>query len=442
MPPAKRKLQIDGTAVVPDTNVLIHDPKSIKSLKENGKTLIIPFVVIQELDKKKQAADIGMDAREALRGIEDLQLGGDKSMIIYRNPSFTGLGDLNRNVADHQIIATAKTLQQQKGGYKNVQLISKDRPVRILAREVGVFADDYISDQVVVPRYHLKELNVPAGIVDFDAGTFPYAPYEAMGIQENEGVVCHGQIPEPGEKGETFVAIRKGDHFKMIPDDIGAFGIKPFSLLNGNGENHSQYIALAQLLDPDVRLVCLQGGAGSGKTLLALATALQQKSSYRQIVVARPMIPLEDEDRMGFLPGDKAEKMDPWFRPIHQALNFLKDVSASNGSAISKALAESKVYFESLDYIRGTTFHDDIVIIDDVQNLTPHQMKTVVTRMGHKAKLILTGDLGQIDRKHLDERSSGLAHVIATMNNHHLVGVTSVKETVRSQLASLAEERM
>jgi PhoH-like ATPase len=153
------------------------------------------------------------------------------------------------------------------------------------------------------------------------------------------------------------------------------------------------------------------------------------------------MIPLEDEDRMGFLPGDVDEKMGPWLQPIWQSLSFLKEQSNENKKLIEEMIELRKLYFAPLDYIRGTSFYKDLVIVDDAQNLTPHQVKTIITRAGNQAKIVFTGDLGQIDRKkRLDRRSSGLAYATDKLNDQSLVAVTRFKETVRSPLASLAEE--
>lgn len=436
----------EGTAIVVDTNVLVHDPSCIEALRENGNILVIPWVVTLELDRLKEKPDIGLDAREATVKIEEIRKHGDDSLIILRNPSFKNLGDLDKKVPDHQIIATAKTLMQ-KGIFENVRLISRDRTVRILARELGLQAEDYSRDQVAMPQYCLKELNVPANRISLTLSTFQCKLKEEEKIGENEGVVCFSDFDPNStikrEWGKSFAAVRKGERFQIVSPDINALGLKPFSL-NGNGENWYQHIALFQLLDQATELVFLQGGAGSGKTLLALASAIEQRKLYRQIIVTRPMIHLEDEDRMGFLPGDEHQKMSPWLRPIMQALNFLKNLEGRNNKdLIAKLLEEKKIDFESLDYVRGMTYYKTFMIVDEAQNLTPHQVKTIITRAGLNTKLVFTGDLGQIDRRRrLDVKSSGLAHAIARLGNHPRVGVTTFKETVRSPLASLAEERM
>lgn len=442
--PQKRKAY-RGTATVADTNVFIHDPDSINILRKENGTLIIPMAVIRELEGLRDKVDIGFDVRESLRRIETAQLGGDPSIHIHRRPSFRNLNDLNPSIADHQIIATANTVQHQ-GEYATVRLISKDLPVRIIAREVGLSADDYLEDQVTLPKYTIKELEVPIDLVDMNSCYFPYQPFADRDIKENEGVICHSDFGEyfPLEGKKTFAAIRKNDFFHIIPDDIRASGIKPYSL-NGNGPNWSQYIALQQLLDPTIQLVFLQGGAGTGKTLLALAAAIEQRKNFQQIVITRPLIPLEDEDRVGFLPGDLREKLAPWFKPIEEGLSFIKESNQGNKrpGMTDELLQEGKIIFENMDYIRGRTVFRKFLLVDEGQNLTPHQVKTIITRSGMYSKIVFTGDLGQIDRRRrLDEKTSGLAFGIARMNDHPMVAVTNFKETVRSPLANLAEERM
>lgn len=450
------------TAIVPDTNVLVHDPKCIDYFMRNGKTLVIPWIAVLELDHLKDRPDIGLDARDAMARIEDLRLGGAENIIIKRNPSFNGLSDLDKKIPDHQIIATAKTLGDIRGkkrefDYDDVKLISRDRSVRVLAREVGVSADDYFFDRVPSPRRHtLKEVNVESNrIMKLDGQpAFVYEESDFGEIEENEGVVCYSDFSlltcTNGAWEKSFVAIRKGGLMRIIPHDIQALGLRPFSLakngksLGGNGQNWSHQIALSQLLDSEIELVFLQGGAGTGKTLLSVASALEQRSRYHQIVITRPMIPLEDEDRMGFLPGDEAQKMSPWLRPIYQSLNFLSSMeNTKNQEVIQKALDYKKIVFEPMDYIRGMTYHKTLLIIDDAQNITPHQAKTIITRAGVGTKIVFTGDLGQIDRRRrLDERSSGLTHSINSMRNKDIVGITTFQETVRSKLASIAEECM
>ncbi len=432
----KRKYApIKGTAIVADTNIFINNPNVVDIFRENGNTLVIPLAVIMELNRLKERADIGFDAREVAKKIEKIQDSGDPSLVIFRNPNFKNIGDLNRNTPDHQIIATALALKRKtkEFDFDRVRLVSRDRIVRILGKKFGlglIEVEDYICEQAELSKHRLIEIPGTPENICHDSLSFPYDPYVHLNIEENEGVLFD----------EEFIAIRKSNRFKILPPDINATGIFPYTL-NGR-ENWQQHIALGQLLDRSIDLVFLQGGAGSGKTLLALASAIEQRKFYREIIVIRPMIHLEDEDRMGFLPGDQDSKMSPWIKPINQALNLIRAIG-KNDDLITKLLETKKIIFESMDYIRGITFSKAYIIIDEAQNLTPHQMKTSLTRAGKDSKVVITGDLDQIDRqRRLDKKTSGLAYAIAKMRNHTSIAVSTFEETVRSHLASLAEEKL
>lgn len=443
-------------AIVIDTNVAIHDPESIDVLRNDGsRTLCIPLVVIHELDVLKDKPDIGIDARDALRRIEALTLGGEPSLKIIRNLTFQGLNGLDRKRADHQIIAAANTvIRNMKAKFASVILVSRDRPVRILAREFGFTAEDYTRDateisdnSTTLPTFNIQSRNIS------DDFSFPYQPPEdGIDLPQNEGVICFSDWSgDPGTLGASdkkwgaaFTAVRKGDKYKIVQNNIQVMGLKPYSL-NGNGPNWHQHIAFSQLLDPNISLIFLQGGAGSGKTLMAMAAAIELRSRYKRILITRPMIHLEDQDKMGFLPGGIEEKTGPWMRPISDALDFLKENTGERNRKIIEDMNEKKKFVtEPLDYIRGMSYYRCILIVDEAQNLTPHQMKTIITRAGEGTKIIFTGDLGQIDlRRRLDRRSSGLAYAINRMVGHEeecrMVAATNFKETVRSPLAKFGE---
>jgi len=440
-------------AIVVDTNVLIHDPKAIDVLREGGNTLFIPWQVILELDNLKNRPDIGIDAAEAIARIDELHGNNNGSLVIARERTFNGLKGLKKSNPDHEIIATAVKLavdNQNKKEFKKVKLVSRDHTVRLLARDFkleryGLTVDNYHRDETEEPcNHHPKEINVSSEIISGD-DTFPADLSPEIG--ENEGVICYSDKVVPGcsstEWGKKFAAIRKGDIFKIIPMEIKALGLAP-QILNGNGPNWPQIIALGQLLDPEIDLVILQCGAGTGKTLLALAAAVEQRSHFQNIIVSRPMVHLDDTDSMGFLPGNEKEKMTPWLRPIRVALSFLKRIDGGrNAKLIDEMENNEKIIYESLDYIRGMTYYKDIIIVDEAQNLTPHQVKTIITRAGIGTKMIFTGDLSQIDRRRrLDSRSSGLNYAINRLQGHKLVGISTFRESVRSRLASLGGDKL
>lgn len=432
-------------AIIPDTNVLVHDPKAVDYLREGGNILIIPLRVIFELDGIKNRPIIGRDASEALSRIEELHDAGSKSLVIARQKSWENLKQLDRKHPDHEIIATAAQVAKENRNskrYKKVKLLSRDNTVRLLAREfkLGLSVENYHRDETEETKNEQpRSINVPDGLLRSD---FAFSAEGYDDIRINEGVVCYSSgypAKSGGSWDSHYAAIRKEEHFEIIPRDISAFGLSPISL-NGNGPNWSQYIALAQLLDQRIELVFLQGGAGTGKTLLALAAALEQRRLFRSIIITRPMVHLEDEDRMGFLPGDMAEKMDPWLQPIKVSLDILRE-NKIYGKKIEDIENTKKISYWPLDYFRGMTFHRAIIIVDEAQNLTPHQMKTIVTRAGMGTKMIFTGDLGQIDRRRLlDRRSSGLNYAINRLRDNPLVGITIFRESVRSPLAKVADD--
>ncbi len=437
-------------AKVVDTSTLVHDPFCVNYLIENKILACIPWTVLEELDGLKRRTDVGFDAREATRNIEKLRRDKSPYLKIVKEMDWQKIEFLDRRINDHLIIAAANAIRKQ---FSNVELVSKDTMMRIKARELGFKAEDYYRDQAKenggrdLPRVEVTESEI-----DKVRHTFAYYPKKHGDIMLNQGVVCisnwKGDFKRPqdvADPGEYFAAVRMGDYFQIIPKYLQSFGVQPYAGPDQEaGEeiyNWPQNIALFQLTRPDIALVFLEGGAGTGKTLLALAAALEKKKDYRQILISRPMVHLEDTDNMGYLPGDIKEKMDPWLRPIWQNLSFLKEINTDNHQLIEKLLAEKKIEIEPLDYIRGTTFWKCLLIIDEAQNLTPHQVKTIITRAGIGTKIIFTGDLDQIDRKRrLDKVSSGLAYAASRMQDQKLVATVKFQTSVRSELAKIGVE--
>lgn len=438
-----------GNAIIVGPDVLVHDPNSIEYLRKGSNTLIIPWIVLQDLESLESRSDIGIDASDAATTIEDLRMKDDASLVIYRIPTSKYFKEnLSKNNSKHHLLATALAIKDQDAKkYKKIKLVSRTKIVRIQARQLGIETENYLRDRLDEPLdTTLKTINVEKAEINKDRLIFDFNKDDHKDVVENEGVLClsnfRQQQPHANHDwGEAFTAIRKGNIFEIIPTDISAMGISSFTL-NGDGPNWHQMIAFRQLLDPEIDLCFLGGGAGTGKTLLALASAITRRRDYHQIVISRPMYSLEDEDKMGFLPGDVDEKIRPWFVPILDNLRFMQNVENSDNSKVIEDLREKgKMIFAPLDYIRGTTFHKKLVIIDESQNLTPHQIKTIITRAGSHTKMIFTGDLGQIDRKKkLDARSSGLAYAMSRMKGRDLVSSIVFKNVVRSRLACLAEE--
>ncbi|MBF0234867.1 MAG: PhoH family protein [Desulfamplus sp.] len=493
-------MTIKKTAII-DTSTLVHDPSCIDHLIDNKILACIPWVVLEELDGLKRRTDVGFDAREAIRNIETLRRNRSPYLKIVKEMSWTGIEFLDHGNNDHKIIAAANAVKSQ---FENVELISKDSMMRIKIRELGFKAGDYYKDQAKTDTdKDLPRVEVKISEIDKDTFTFSYNARKHGDIGFNQGVVCvsdwKGDFKRPDETcrwSEQFVAVRIDDHFRIVPNNIQAFGIRPYGGPDDDnksskyGRNHNssrnseqgrlyqqentnpsdrsqtsdisqqsgrthgathsnqpqnwpQTLALFQLGRQDLSLIFLEGGAGTGKTLIALAAALENRRDYRQILITRPMVHLEDTDNMGFLPGDIREKMDPWLRPIWQNLSVLKELNSEHVQLIDKMLLDKKIDIEPLDYIRGTTFWKSLLIIDEAQNLTPHQMKTIITRAGMGTKIIFTGDLDQIDRKRrLDRLSSGLAYAISRLSGQKLVASIKFQTSVRSELAKLGVEML
>jgi len=485
-----------GNAVIVDTNILIHDPDSIDTLREGGaNTLFVPWMVWMELDKLKTKPDVGVDARECIRRIEKIRMTDDPTLIIWKATHFKGIKFLSKDNSDHQIIAAAISIKkhfakEKERKFEKFKFLSRDTFVRATAREIdnnGLLVETYNHDRVEVDNTRkLRHVNVTEEDFYTD-DVLIYRP-EVFGVlDENEGVVCRYENAD--NEAESLAAIRKDCYLHIIPENISAFGISPKPLESGE-TNWSQYVAFKQLLDPKIRLVFLEGGAGTGKTLLALACALEQRKYYTQIALTRPMVHLENDDKMGFLPGKISEKMDPWLRPLWMSLQFLgenhqsyesknktkkdepkkvralksekriarkakkeekMEVESFNGhdskkkSVIEDMKEKGKIIIEPLDFIRGMSYPGRIyLILDEGQNTSPHVIKTIITRAGEGTKMVITGDLSQIDIKWLDKNSSGLANAMVGMRNSPLVGTTCFEDSdsVRSPLAKLALDRL
>lgn len=432
-------------AIVIDTNVLIHEPDSIRVLMNDVNVVFIHTLVINELDGLKTQRDIGRDCREAVRNLEKLQIEEHPQLrIIQRVNWYPALDHLDKNKNDHNIIALAHNLIKD-GEFKSVKLISKDTVVRMLARDLNITVEDYVSESIHIDDTKLKEVNVPIDLIDSVGGSYRFTLPNMSDFVENEGVICYSDwngwypVQLNSEFKQNFVAIKKGRVFHIVPNDISMMGVQPY-MMNEKDKNWEQYVAMAQLMDNSIKCCFLIGGSGSGKTLLALAAVLEQRKRFRNIMITRPMVHLEDEDKMGFLPGNVEEKMTPWLRPIYRTISQISSMSDDNKKIIEKVKEFNKIEVEPLDYIRGMTFVKDILIVDEAQNLTAHQMKTIITRMGENSKIIFTGDLGQIDRiRKINAETSGLAYASVKMANEPMVSTVYFKSTVRSELAERAE---
>ncbi|MCL2072455.1 MAG: PhoH family protein [Marinilabiliaceae bacterium] len=430
-----------------DTNVLLHDHKCLYNFQEND--VIIPIVVLEELDKFKKGSDqINYQAREFVRELDKIAgvnlfhrgipLGKDKGrLFITTGKQFPQemLKSFAERTADHRILAIALFIKKKYPDRVTI-FITKDINLRMKAKSLGLPAEDYKTDKV-------KNIDVVHKGVD---------TIDNFDIETIEKLYKNGAIPIkqfPIDKTEMFsnryLVLRNGNQsiltwynsetqLVMRVEKQYAYGIEP--------RNAEQSFALNALLNPDIKLVTVSGTAGTGKTLLALAAALQQYKLYKQILLSRPIVSLSNRD-LGFLPGDVKEKIGPYMLPLFDNLSFIKNrFSAQSKEAvqIENMLKKEELVITPLAYIRGRSLSHSYFIVDEAQNLTPHEVKTIITRAGEGTKMVFTGDIFQIDSPYLDMHSNGLAYLAEKMNGQHIFAHVNLIKGERSHLADLASK--
>lgn len=429
-----------------DTNVVLHDAGCIRNFEEND--VVIPMTVLEELDKfKKGNEDLNFQARAFLRRIDALT--GD----VMSAPGASlgdGLGQIRVVVGsefgdklkqtffhdspDHRILGAALTLQQREAG-RPVILVSKDTNLRMKAKSLGLPAQDYHSDKVesFEKLYTGKRLvtEMPSEFVDlFYTSDNGRVPAESL-PKAVEPVPNENFILRNGSKS-VLATYRASDRTFQRVEKSPAYGIMP--------RNAEQSFALRALLDDEIKLVTLTGKAGSGKTLLALAAALESRGRYRQILLARPIVPLSNRD-LGFLPGDVAAKIDPYMQPLYDNLGVIKHQHGEGEARrIQEMLENHKLEITPLAYIRGRSLQRMYFIVDEAQNLTPHEIKTIITRAGEGTKIVFTGDIYQIDHPYLDSLSNGLSYLISRMVGQPIYAHITLEKGERSALSELASD--
>jgi PhoH-like ATPase len=427
-----------------DTNVLLHDPRAIFSFEDND--VVIPIVVIEELDKFKKGVDeIGRNARQVSRILDEHRLKGKLSLGVklegggnlrvelnHQSPESLP-SELIATKADNRILATALNL---KNDGLPVILVTKDTNLRIKADALGMTAEDYESDTITLDELYSGEIELlvaPGAIDDFytrgelqpaDPKPFP----NQFALLKNSANESQTALARYNKQKSVFVPITTAKH--------GVWGI--------TAKNKQQQFALDLLLNDDIRLVTLVGKAGTGKTLLALAAGLEktiEARTFQRLVVSRPVFPLGKD--IGFLPGDIEEKLRPWMQPIRDNLDFLVGSSGGPGRVKGKKDLQSlfdlgMIEVEPLTYIRGRSMPNQYLIVDEAQNLTPHEMKTIITRAGEGTKVVLTGDPYQIDNPYIDSSSNGLSFVVDRFKEEPIAGHITLVKGERSDLAELA----
>ena len=424
-----------------DTNVILHDATCIQHFEDNE--VVIPISVLEELDQFKRGNEqIHFNARDFLRSLDDLSTGsedgelkesdGKVKVVVNHNWHPDVEVSFQDDCPDHRIINCAYKLHIDNPG-RDVILVTKDTNMRLKSRSLGLIAEDYTTDAVD----DMREVYAGSRLIEDVLSEEIDNIYASYGV-EIEGITA---IKDP-LANENFI-LRNGqksvlaayDPFEkkiVRVDKPTAYGITP--------RNAEQSFALHMLLDNRIHLVTLSGKAGTGKTLLALAAALEKRSDYRQIFLARPIVPLSNRD-LGFLPGDIQSKLDPYMQPLFDNLSVIRHQFKSNDKrsiGINEMLEHDKLLITPLAYIRGRSLQKAYFIVDEAQNLTPHEVKTVITRAGEGTKVIFTGDIHQIDHPYLDKRSNGLTYLISRMKGEDVFAHINLEKGERSELAELA----
>lgn len=429
-----------------DTNVILHDYNCLKNFQEND--VYLPIVVLEELDKfKKGNEQINFNAREFVRELDEitadcLSLRGGVSLGEGMGKLYVVVDEANskrvrdafkERKPDHDILEVADWLMEKDKKTPAI-LVTKDVNLRMKARSLGIPCEDYITDKVVNADIFEKSNEVFEGIDPVLIDRI-YSSKEGLDISEFD----FKSIIKPNEcfilKSDRSSVLARYNPFTHCIQKVNKgknYGIEP--------RNAEQSFAFEVLNDPEIKLVALTGKAGTGKTLLALAGALGQLNDYKQILLARPIVALSNKD-IGFLPGDANEKVAPYMQPLFDNLNVIKRQFASNSAEVKRLDEMQKseqLVIEALAFIRGRSLSETYCIIDEAQNLTPHEIKTIITRAGEGTKMVFTGDIQQIDQPYLDSQSNGLVYMIDKMSGQNIFAHVNLLKGERSALSELA----
>jgi PhoH-like ATPase len=435
-----------------DTNVLLQDPYSIFSFQDNE--VVIPAVVLEEVDSKKRYMDeIGRNARQVSRIIDGLRETGKLHEKIPLDNGGTVRIELNHRsfhqlqevfvekTNDNRILAVAKNLsleEQTKEVGRPVILVSKDALVRVKADAIGLASEDFLSDRVIEVNdlyTGFEEIYVAAEVLNrfYVKGELELAEIGGQKLYPNQFVILKDSL------GSSSSAIGMVDKRKLAVKKL-VFDHEGKQIWGIRARNVQQIMALELLLRDDIPFVTLTGRAGTGKTLLTLATGLFQTEDlgeYKKLVVARPIVPVGKD--LGFLPGEKQEKLRPWMQPIFDNLEFLFNTKKP-GELDAILAGMGSIEVEALTYIRGRSIPEQFIIIDEAQNLTKHEVKTILTRVGERSKIVLMGDPDQIDHPYLDAYNNGLTYVVEKFKDQQIAGHVKLIKGERSALAQLAAD--
>lgn len=433
-----------------DTSVYLTDADAIFKFAQNN--IFIPLKVLEEIDNHKKRQDsVGLNARQFIRTLDELR---DIGTLKEGVPLGDGLGvvkvvsysdldniifppDLDMRLPDHVIMATAKSIQGS--GEAETIVVSRDINMRVICDSIGLISEDYISEKAVISSDELYDGFVEHKVDSYVIDDF-YSNEEVIIEEEDTDVVWYPNeyVMLRSYSDEKHTALAR---FKNHHEPLKEVLFKEISDWNINARNKEQCFAIDMLLDPEIKIVSLVGRAGSGKTLLAIAAGLQQtiglraeNNHYSRLIVSRPIQPLGKD--IGFLPGTMEEKMLPWLMPIQDNLKFLM----GDRTSLEMYMEKGKIELEALTYIRGRSIANAFIVVDEAQNLTKHEIKTIITRIGEGTKIVLTGDIEQIDNIYVNETSNGLAHAIEKFKEHAIAGHVTFRKGERSKLATLASK--
>ncbi len=431
-----------------DTSVIIYDHMAAKSFKEHD--VVIPITVLEELDNFKKGNDTkNFAAREFTRYIDKISLGntlqdwiningkghGMIKIEMHQNSKIDAEKVFGERKADHRILNTALYVSEKYPNRK-VVMVTKDINLRIKAKSLSLNAEDYetgkikdVNEQLYTGRSELQK--VPAELINeiYEKG---FCDPAAL-LKKQKPTSNHFYILKNGAKS-VLASYSPGKDLLERVKKVSAFGINP--------RNAEQAFALDAIMNPDIKLVSIQGVAGTGKTLLSLAGALEQRRTFHQIYLARPIVPLSNKD-IGYLPGDIKSKLNPYMEPLWDNLKYIKNQFNEKDKEykqITEMVEHEKLVVCPLAYIRGRSLSDVFFIVDEAQNLTPHEVKTIISRAGQNTKIIFTGDIHQIDTPYLDAQSNGLSYLIDKLKNQSLYAHITLEKGERSELANLANE--
>ncbi|MBI4745326.1 MAG: PhoH family protein [Deltaproteobacteria bacterium] len=426
-----------------DTNVLLHDVNSLFAFQDND--VVIPIIAIEELDRfKKDLNEIGRNARQVSRILDKfraegplfkgigLENGGTLRVFIQSSKSNSLPPELIFNKADNQILSVAMELKEK--GKQPVCLVTKDTNLRIKADALGISARDYESDKIEISELYegFRTIAVTKADIDRYYAKGSLDPME-KDLHPNEGVL----LVDEGDPKHTALARFNKNKGSLIPLTLpkeGVWGIYP--------KNAEQRFAMDLLLDDSIKLVTLAGKAGTGKTLVAIAAGLKKtadEETYTRLLVSRPIFPLGKD--IGFLPGELEEKLSPWMQPIFDNLELIFGMEKKEKGRqrnYRELMNQGILELEPLTYIRGRSIPNQYMIVDEAQNLTPHEIKTIITRAGDNTKIVLTGDPYQIDNPYIDSSSNGLSYVVERFKNEAIAGHVTLSRGERSELAERA----